>query len=353
MLFVDKYRPRDLSELQYDESLTEQLRSLTRTEDFPHVLFYGPSGAGKKTRIACLLKELYGPGALKLKVDQRVFLNPSKRKIEVNLISSNYHIEITPSDAGSYDRLIIQDILKEIAQTQQVDQNAAHRFKVIVINEADSLTRDAQAALRRTMEKYMTNLRLILCASTTSRIIAPIKSRCLLMRVGAPKDTDVVRVLRHVAKREKFHLPDDTAQDIALNADGNLRRALLVLETLRVQSPDLAGPVSIAQPDWQTYCERTADMILSEQTPARVLAVRGRLYELLVHAIPASLIFKTLTDYMLVRVDQALRAPIVQKAAFYELRSATGNKPIFHLEAFVTQVMFLQKSLLLGMDLQD
>ena len=133
--------------------------------------------------------------------------------------------------------------------------------------------------------------------------------------------------------------------------------------------PDFSGPVTIAQPDWQTYCERTGDLILSEQSPARLLAVRGRLYELLVHAIPASLIFKTLTEYLVTRVDETLRASIAEKGAFYvrarflltcgvltiveELRSATGNKPIFHLEAFVAQVMFLQKSLLLGMDLQD
>ena len=134
------------------------------------------------------------------------------------------------------DSLIIQDILKEIAQTQQVDQNAAHRFKVIVINEADMLSRDAQAALRRTMEKYMQNLRIILCANSTSHIIAPIRSRCLLLRVGAPKDEDMARVLRHVAKREKFHLPDHVADEIVRNAEGNVRKAILVLETLRVQS---------------------------------------------------------------------------------------------------------------------
>ena len=140
------------------------------------------------------------------------------------------------SDAGSYDRLIIQDILKEIAQTQQVDQNASHAFKIVVINEADSLSRDAQSALRRTMEKYMTNLRLILCANSTSRIIAPIRSRCLLLRVGAPSDADMAPVLQHVAKREKFHLPDETTAQIVRNAQGNARKAVLVLETLRVQS---------------------------------------------------------------------------------------------------------------------
>ncbi|WFD34701.1 Replication factor C (RF-C) subunit [Malassezia cuniculi] len=346
MLFVDKYRPRELDELHYHPELTGQLKALTR--------------------IACLLKELYGPGALKLKIDQRVFMNPSRRKIEVNLISSNYHIELTPSDAGIYDRLIIQDILKEIAQTQQVDQNAAHRFKIVVINEADALSRDAQSALRRTMEKYMGNLRLVLCANSTSRIIAPIRSRCLLLRVGAPSSDDMGRVLRHVAKRERFHLPDEVAAEIIENAQGNLRKALLVLETLHVQScvpanrPDFSQKVTVAQPDWQTYCERTADMILNEQTPSALLAVRGRLYELLVHAIPASLVFKTLVDYMVRRVDESIRAGIVEKAAYYvrttayqELRSATGSKPIFHLEAFVAQVMFMQKSLLLGMDFDD
>lgn len=75
------------------------------------------------------LRELFGPGVEKLKIDQRVFLTPSNRKLDVNIVQSNYHIEITPSDVGQYDRLIIQDILKEIAQTQQVDANAKQRFK--------------------------------------------------------------------------------------------------------------------------------------------------------------------------------------------------------------------------------
>ena len=61
----------------------------------------------------------------------------------------------------------------------------------VIINEADTLTRDAQAALRRTMEKYMSNIRIILCANSTSKLIAPIKSRCLLVRVAAPTEDEV------------------------------------------------------------------------------------------------------------------------------------------------------------------
>ncbi|KAJ3091183.1 Replication factor C (RF-C) subunit, partial [Quaeritorhiza haematococci] len=160
-LWVDKYRPSGLDQLDYHKGLTIQLRRLAESGEFPHLLVYGPSGAGKKTRITAVLKEIYGSGVEKLKIDQRVFQAPSGRKIELNVVSSNYHIELNPSDVGIYDRVVIQDLIKEIAQTQQVDASAKRPFKVVVFNEADSLSKDAQHALRRTMEKYMANLRVI------------------------------------------------------------------------------------------------------------------------------------------------------------------------------------------------
>lgn len=220
---------------------------------------------------------------------------------------------------------------------------------VVIINEADGLSRDAQSALRRTMEKYMSNLRLILCATSTSRIIAPIRSRCLLMRVGAPTQAEMSLVLKHVAKKEKFHLPDEKVTQIYGDCNGNLRKAILVLEALRMQrwvatpfaerlktensptvllllSPDLSGSLAIAKPDWETYTSKTADMIISEQTPKQLLEVRGKLYELLVHAIPPRLIIKTLTDCLIVKCDEELKGAIVEKAAFYELRCRQGAK---------------------------
>jgi replication factor C subunit 3/5 len=197
---------------------------------------------------------------------------------------------------------------------------------VVIINEADGLSRDAQSALRRTMEKYMSNLRLILCATSTSRIIAPIRSRCLLMRVGAPNEAETSLVLKHVAKKEKFHLPDDVVSQIYSDCNGNLRKAILVLEALRMQSPDLSGSLAIAKPDWETYTSKTADMIVSEQSPKRLLEVRAKLYELLVHAIPPKLIIKTLTDCLVLKCDEEIKSVIVEKAAFYELRCRQGAK---------------------------
>ncbi|KAJ7592972.1 P-loop containing nucleoside triphosphate hydrolase protein [Mycena floridula] len=342
-LWVDQYRPRALDDLHYHLNLSARLKSLAASGDFPHMLFYGPSGAGKKTRITCTLRQLFGPGVEKLKIDQRVFLTPSKRKIEVNLVQSNYHIEITPSEAGNYDRLVIQELLKEIAQTQQVDLNAKQRFKVVIINEADSLSRDAQAALRRTMEKYMSNMRIILCANSTSRLIAPIKSRCLLMRVAAPNQAEMQKVMQFVAKRAGFDLPPEAADKIIEDSAGNLRKAILVLEALKMQSPDLSGPLTIAKPDWETYCHKVADLIVSEQTPVRVMEVRQKFYELLSHCIPPTVILKTVADRVCERVDEGIKADVMHWTAVYELRMRIGNKKIFHLEAWVVKVMCLYK----------
>ena len=234
-LLVDKYRPRSLEALSYHADLSERLRSLAQSGDFPHLLVYGPSGAGKKTRIVTTLRELYGPGVEKIKIDSRVFQTTSNRKLEFNIVASVYHLEITPSDVGNFDRVVVQDLLKEVAQTQQVDQAARQRFKVVVINEADHLTRDAQAALRRTMEKYSPNLRLILLANSTANIIAPIRSRTLLVRVAAPTHDDICKILQKVGKAEGWPEAEGLNRRIARDSGRNLRRALLMFESVHAQ----------------------------------------------------------------------------------------------------------------------
>lgn len=215
------------------------ISSLTKLQaqsgDFPHLLVYGPSGAGKKTRIVAILKELYGPGVEKIKIDSRVFQTTSNRKLEFNVVASVYHLEITPSDVGNYDRVVIQDLLKEVAQTQQVDLSAKQRFKVVVINEADQLSRDAQAALRRTMEKYSSNVRLILLANSTANIIAPIRSRTLLIRVAAPSEDEICKVLTKVGKAERFQSVEALNRRIAADSGRNLRKALLMFEAVYAQ----------------------------------------------------------------------------------------------------------------------
>ena len=187
---------------------------------------------------------------------------------------------------------MVQDLLKEVAQTQQVDLAARQRFKVVVINEADHLTRDAQAALRRTMEKYSPNLRLILIANSTSNIIAPIRSRTLLVRVAAPSEDEICEVLKSVGQKERFTDVDMLNKRIAKESGRNLRRALLMYEAVHAQNEVVSEKTSIPPPDWEALISQIADEIIAEHTPARILQVRAKLYDLLTHCIPATVILK-------------------------------------------------------------
>ncbi|MCP9258523.1 Replication factor C subunit 3 [Dirofilaria immitis] len=179
-LWVDKYRPHELCALTYHIKQAKDLIEIVKTGDFPHLLVYGPSGSA-----------------------------PSGKKLEIQTFSSNYHVQLSPGEVGIYDRVVIQEIIKQMAQMHQIDTATQRNFKVVVLMEADQMTRDAQNALRRTMEKYAQTCRLILCCDSVSKIIDPLKSRCLAVRVAAPSDDDVAEAVRFVCKQENISIPEN------------------------------------------------------------------------------------------------------------------------------------------------
>merc|ERR1712038_2164346 len=130
-LWLDKYRPKKLSKLDYHKRQAEHLERLAKcSADLPHLLVYGPSGAGKKTRVVALLRELYGPGVERLRIEHQ--------KFEIITVASNYHIEVNPSDVGIYDRVVIQELIKTVASAQQIhttstseSSNGPAPFKVV------------------------------------------------------------------------------------------------------------------------------------------------------------------------------------------------------------------------------
>jgi len=342
-LWIDKHRPSSLSKLTYHLDQAHDLKCLVNSGDFAHLLVYGPSGAGKKTRITCLLRELYGAGVEKLKLEQQTFLTPSKKKIEISTIGSNYHIEVNPSDAGIHDRVVIQELIKTTAQTHQFDSTSQKSFKVVVLMETDRLTKDAQHALRRTMEKYVSSCRIILCCNSTSKVIPAIRSRCLSVRVAAPNKEEVLQVLNLVCKKEGLNLPEELASRIADKAKGNMRRALLMCEACRVQQYPFTVDQPIQDPDWEIYLKQTATAIIEQQTPRQLLEVRTRLYELLTHCIPPDIIIKGLLAELVKNCDGSLKCELTQLAAYYEHRLQLGTKAIYHLEAFVAKFMSIYK----------
>uniref|UniRef100_A0A0A9XZX4 Replication factor C subunit 3 n=2 Tax=Lygus hesperus TaxID=30085 RepID=A0A0A9XZX4_LYGHE len=340
-LWVDKYRPTSLQKLDFHLSQAQHLKNLVNQGDFPHLLFYGPSGAGKKTRIMALLRELYGQGVERLRMEQMTFTTPSNKKVDIMTVASNYHIEVNPSDAGIYDRIVVMELIKNSAQTHQLDTSGQREFKVILLTEVDRLSKDAQHALRRTMEKYVATCRIILCANSISQVIPAIKSRCLAIRVPAPSNQQITAVLQNICKKEGLTLPSELAEKIAQKSDRNVRRAILMCETCKVQQYPFTADQNVMEPDWQIYLRETAKIILSEQSPKKLMDVRKRLYELLTHGIPTDIIFKGLLTELGKSCDMALKTKVAELAAKFEHQMHNGSKVIFHLEAFVASFMSL------------
>lgn len=367
MLWVDKYRPTSFDRMDVHKPLSAQLKNIVKSGDFPHMLLYGPSGAGKKTRVMALLKQLFGTRAEKVKLENKDLKvgAAGTKTITVTLLSSASHIEVNPSDYGVYDRYVISNLIKEIASSAPIEyqssssaasssslsdapQQQPKNFKVVVLNEVDNLTREAQQALRRTMEKYMKTCRIILCASGMSKVLGPVRSRCLCVRVPAPSKQDVVSVLKSVALQENLQLPDAFAQRIAEAADGNMRKALLALEASKVDQYPFKADQAIKLADWERFIQDIAKDMMEEQSPQKLYQLREKYYALITNCIPPELILKKVAQQLLSynNSDPQLQFQIVHWASFYEHRLKSGSRVIFHLEAFTAKFMSMYKKFL-------
>jgi replication factor C subunit 3/5 len=334
-LWVDKYRPNTIDQLSYHHDLGRLLKKLGESGDIPHLLFYGPSGAGKKTRVLALLNTIFGAGVSKVKCEIRNF-KAGTTSAEITVLQSNFHIDMTPSDVGFRDKVVVQQIIKEIGSSKNPD---GRTFKVIVLNQADYLSDEAQAALRRTLEKYTVTTRLILVANSLCRIIAPIRSRCLGIRIPAPTNSEIKEVLNKIAASENLTIPASLEQRILQNCNRNLRRAIMIMQSVYIQHNKLPPEAPVPIPEWEKYLKEITHNIIEDQSPKCLKIVRGKLYEVLASCIPATTIFITLTKELLLRTDPVMKQWILCEAGKYELTMKSGSKPIIHLEAFIAKFM--------------
>jgi len=222
-------------------------------------------------------------------------------------------------------------------------------FKVVVLNQVGDLTLEAQAGLRRTMEKYMATCRLILCTNSLAKVIPALRSRCLCIRIAAPTMPEIKTILQDIATKEKMELSPQFATLIARRSNRNVRRAILMLQTCHIESYPFTESTPIPLPDWEVFISKIAQLLLVEQSPKQLLMIRGKFYELLVHCIPPETIIKKLAIALIEmkEIHVNLKHEIIQWAAFYEHRIQMGSKAIFHLEAFAAKFMSLYKNFLI------
>ncbi|MFW9830180.1 MAG: replication factor C small subunit [Candidatus Thorarchaeota archaeon] len=204
-MWTEKYRPKKLNQIVGQKPITDRLQKFLVERDLPHLLFSGPAGTGKTTAILAFAHELYG-----------------------DKITGNF-LEFNASDERGID--VIRNRVKNFARTHPLGDVP---FKIISLDEADSLTRDAQHALRRTMERFVTTCRFCLICNYSSRIIEPIQSRCAIFRFPRLDEDQLKERIGYIAEQEHIKLTDEGIQAILYVSGGDLRRAINVLQAAAV-----------------------------------------------------------------------------------------------------------------------
>ena len=338
ILWMDKYKPKKLEDLTFHPNQTKLLKSLSDNSEFPHLIFYGPDGAGKKTRVHCFLSKVYGEGIYKMNTINKELKLKSK-SISYMVTSSNYHLEFCPSDVGNNDKFIISHVIKETSSFAQLDSESQKNFKVIVLLEADKMTKEAQSALRRTMEKYSENCRIIMIVNDLSSIIDPIRSRCFALRIPAPTKEEIRDILKNIKKNEKLDMSDKDIDLIIEKYGKNVRECITCMQMTSLGNYNNR----VFEPEYNNIFNTINKQIIKEQSAKSLKELRNLFIELLMHGFRASYIIYRMTSDLIDNnnIKEDTKRKIIEAASLFDIRAKNGTKDFIHLEAFAAKNMML------------
>ncbi|MDI6719464.1 MAG: replication factor C small subunit [Methanomicrobiales archaeon] len=310
-IWIEKYRPTTLSEIVGQEEIVERLTSYVRNGSMPHLLFTGSAGVGKTTAAIALARDFFG---------------------------ENWHTnfrELNASDERGID--VVRNQIKQFARTAPL---GGATFKILFLDEADALTPDAQAALRRTMENYAATCRFILSCNYSSKIIDPIQSRCAIYRFRPLPREAVEEELKRIAAIEGLTVTDAAMNAIVYIAQGDMRKAINALQGAailgsRIEEDRVYAITATARPEeideLLELVSGRAAFDEAERALRALLNDRG--------IAPLELIGQIYRALVRREMDGGLKVELIDHLAETEFRLSEGANSDIQMEALIARMV--------------
>ncbi len=311
-----------------------------RYSNFQHLIVYGPSGCGKEYLVNKLLEKIYGKSGTELKEVEYTVPGYSNTKTKIMIKQSKHHIIIEPNSNG-FDKYLIQEIIQDYAKSEPLNI-LKHRklFKVVVINKIDNLSYYAQASLRRTMEKYSNTCKFILISDQLSKIIEPIRSRCLMIRVPLPSNHQILETLIYICQKENISIPWIKLNDILNNCDNKVNHAIWLLEMHKYGIT--------YEKNWEYVIDNIIEMIIdpsiktNKKLYSTMKKIREQFYILFITNISTQMIIRKIMVKLIQKVDNIkLKYHIIDITSIFEQRLSQGTRHIIHMEAYIVRLIYL------------
>jgi len=307
-IWTEKYRPKDFSEIKGQKEIVRRIKAFVEQQNIPHLLFAGPAGVGKTTLALIIARKLFGDSW-----------------------HQNY-MDLNASDERGID--IIRNKVKDFARTKAIGNVP---YKIIFLDECDALTREAQQALRRTMENYTQNCRFILSANYSSKIIDPIQSRCAMFRFKPLDKKEIFAIIEAIEKEEKIKVNEKAKEALFTISEGDARRINNVLQSCAAISKDINEEIvysmaSVAKP-------KEIDEVLKLALQNKFIDARNKLMDVMLnYGLSGIDIIKQIQQEILnLEIDNEKKMLLMEKCGEIEFRLTEGSDEFIQLEALLSQ----------------
>jgi len=314
--WVEKYRPRSLNDVVNQNAIIKRLKQFIIDESMPHLIFAGPAGTGKTTSALAMVRDLYG------------------KKMSLN----NTYLELNASDARGIN--VIRTYIKDFAKARPPLDIA---FKILILDEADNMTSPAQQALRRTMEKYTKNCRMILICNYSNKIIPPIQSRCVVFRFSSLNSNDIKKRVNYVAKQENIALTPGGLNALVDVSRGDCRRAINYLQSCGTISKKVDKDI-VFRVAGEVPPEKVKNILkaaLERQLQLSIMLLNDLIND---YGLSGQNIIKNIhREIYDLNVSEDMKIELTKLLAEFEYRLSQGGTEEIQLQALLAKIVMLQE----------